>query len=144
MVITPHALAGAALAPPRRPVSALFLGMASHYGLDAVPHRDYDYTSRLGRVALVADAACAIGILALSGARREQWWGALGGILPDLLCVAEQNLGPTRAGAAHDRFHHTTHTTENLANPANALVQGATALLAGAFVRGRARRAARG
>jgi hypothetical protein len=47
MILTTHAIAGAAVAcaVPNYPVAGFALGFASHFVLDAIPHWDYKLTS---------------------------------------------------------------------------------------------------
>jgi hypothetical protein len=47
MILTTHALFGAAVASlvPNHPVIGFTLGFASHFALDAIPHKDYDLIS---------------------------------------------------------------------------------------------------
>lgn len=47
MVLTPHAITGAALASltPENPLAGFALGFLSHFVLDAIPHWDYDLSS---------------------------------------------------------------------------------------------------
>jgi hypothetical protein len=48
MILSTHAVVGAALASfvPSHPLAALVIGFASHFALDAIPHRDYPIKSR--------------------------------------------------------------------------------------------------
>jgi len=45
MILSTHAIFGAAVASlvPNHPVAGFALGFASHFALDAIPHRDYDF-----------------------------------------------------------------------------------------------------
>jgi hypothetical protein len=47
MILSTHAIFGAAVASlvPNHPVAGFALGFASHFALDAIPHRDYDLVS---------------------------------------------------------------------------------------------------
>jgi hypothetical protein len=47
MILSVHAIFGAAVASlvPTHPVTAFFLGFASHLALDAIPHKDYKLIS---------------------------------------------------------------------------------------------------
>jgi hypothetical protein len=47
MILSTHAIFGAAVASlvPNHPVAGFTLGFASHFVLDAIPHRDYDLIS---------------------------------------------------------------------------------------------------
>jgi hypothetical protein len=84
---TTHLLAGAALGKTASglgaPVWAGFLlGLTSHAVLDVVPHHDY----RRARYALLDVAAGVAFALALFHGpfARAEWWGGVGGVLPDL------------------------------------------------------------
>jgi hypothetical protein len=106
MVATPHALAGAfASRFARGPSGALAAGVFSHLALDRIPHTDY----RLGnRKALLADLAAATLVGAVLARRhRLAAAGAFGGVLPDLLMVAELRTG-LRVTL---RLHHANHTS---------------------------------
>jgi len=106
MVVTPHALAGAfASRLARSPRGALAAGVISHLALDRIPHTDY----RLGnRKALLLDLAAAT-ILSTALARRRglSAAGAFGGVLPDLMMVAELRTG-LRVTLP---LHHANHTS---------------------------------
>lgn len=95
-----HATAGLLLATLMPdPISALVVGVASHYLLDAIPHGDTHFGAWLTgghakRRILVVESLdlglAAIVVLALITQHPEQCWltltaGAIGGILPDLL-----------------------------------------------------------
>jgi hypothetical protein len=106
MVATPHALAGAFASrfanTPRRAVAA---GVLSHLALDRIPHTDYRLSNRK---ALFADLAAAT-VLTAGLARRHRLAaaGAFGGVLPDLMLVAE-----VRTGVQLTRpLHLANHTT---------------------------------
>lgn len=95
-----HATAGLLLAQVMPdPITAFFVGMASHYVLDAIPHGDTHLGSWLTgghakrRIAVVESldlGLAAITILSLLTHHPQQTWlklvaGAVGGITPDLL-----------------------------------------------------------
>jgi len=108
MILTTHALAGAALANffPSRPIEAFLAGFLSHFVLDALPHWDYKIRSdsirpdvgariKLDKDFLIDAAKIWTDIsfgLVLSLMIFENgdkggaiFWGAIGGILPDPL-----------------------------------------------------------
>jgi hypothetical protein len=106
MVATPHALAGAfASRFARGPRGALAAGVISHLALDRIPHTDYRLTNRK---ALFADLAAATLLSAALGRRhRLAAAGAFGGVLPDLVLVAELRSG-LRVTLP---LHHANHTS---------------------------------
>jgi hypothetical protein len=106
MVATPHALAGAFAARfARTPRGALAAGVISHLALDRIPHTDYRLTDRK---VLVADVAAAMVVSAVLARRhRLAGTGALGGVLPDLVMVAELRTGLRLTLP----LHHANHTS---------------------------------
>lgn len=107
MVITPHALVGAAVGRRLSVPAAILAGLGTHYLLDRIPHRDYPLRAG-GGAALALDAA-----IAASSLRRQPasaLAGAVAGILPDLLLVAARRW-PVGAIEAHRRLHEANHTT---------------------------------
>lgn len=106
MVATPHALAGAFAARfARTPRGALAAGVVSHLALDRIPHTDYRLANRK---ALVADLAGATVVSAVLARRhRLAATGALGGVLPDLVMVAELRTGLRLTLP----LHHANHTS---------------------------------
>jgi hypothetical protein len=107
MVITPHVCVGAALGRGRRSVlAAAGLGIASHYLLDAIPHRDYSLEGVPGAAKLVLDATLAGVALVLVRADRTMVCGAIASLIPDVLAVSSRNGVPT---PAHDRLHEALH-----------------------------------
>jgi hypothetical protein len=106
MVATPHVLAGAfASRFARTPRGALVAGVISHLALDRVPHTDYRPTNRK---ALFADLAVA-SLLSAVLARRHRLGveGAFGGVLPDLMMMAELRTG-LRVTVPLHRANHTS------------------------------------
>jgi len=106
MVATPHALAGAfASRFARNPREALAVGAISHLALDRIPHTDYRLTNRK---ALLADLAAAT-VLTAALVRRHRLAaaGAFGGVLPDLMMVAELRTGLRLTLP----LHHANHTS---------------------------------
>ncbi|MBV8220594.1 MAG: hypothetical protein JO325_19175 [Solirubrobacterales bacterium] len=106
MVATPHALAGAfASRLARTPRGALVAGVISHLALDRIPHTDYALDNR---AAMFADLAAATLVTALLARRhRLAASGALGGVLPDVMVVAELRAG-LRVTLP---LHHANHTS---------------------------------
>jgi hypothetical protein len=115
MVITPHVCVGAALGRGRRSLLvAAGLGLASHYLLDAIPHRDYSLDGVPGAAKLVLDATLAGAALVLVRADRTMVVGALASLVPDVLAVSGRHGVPT---PAHDRLHEALHA-ERIPGPA--------------------------
>jgi hypothetical protein len=107
MVITPHVAVGAALGRGRRStLAAAGIGFASHYLLDAIPHRDYTLEGVPGALRLVVDSTLAGAVLVLVRADRMMVSGALAALVPDVLAVSSRHGLPT---PAHDRLHEATH-----------------------------------
>ena len=107
MVITPHVAVGAALGRGRRSLLvAAGIGFASHYLLDAIPHRDYKMDGVAGAARLSLDATLAGAALAFVRADRAMVSGALAALVPDVLAVLSRHGLPT---PAHDRLHEATH-----------------------------------
>ncbi len=70
MILTPHALLGAAVANlvPNEPVLGFALAFFSHYVLDMIPHKDYDINSFMDKktstmVSIFKSSAAAIKLL---------------------------------------------------------------------------------
>lgn len=128
MILSPHILAGAALAlNVSNPIAGLGLAIASHYILDAVPHAEYsigDFTGFLGggsfvkalpamiRIGIDGGGAilAAIGISTLLGySPMLAFAGGVAGALPDALTVcalAFPSIGTLRR---HQLFHQRMH-----------------------------------
>jgi len=105
MVVTPHTLAGAfASRFARSPRGALAAGVISHLTLDRIPHTDYRLANR--KALLLDLAAATILSTALARRRRLAAVGAFGGVLPDLMMVAELRTG-LRVTLP---LHHANHT----------------------------------
>lgn len=106
MIATPHALAGAfASRFSRSRRGALAAGVISHLALDRIPHTDYRLTNR--KVLLADLAAATILTGALARRHRLAAAGAFGGVLPDLMMVAELRTG-LRITLP---LHHANHTS---------------------------------
>lgn len=127
MVATPHMLAGAAGASRARSVGgALAIGVLMHLALDSVPHRDYRLGAS-GGLAFTADLACGtLAVARLSGGSEVLLAGALGGVLPDVVGLAERALGVAPTGWVHATIH-----SDSRPSPwCSAAIQGLTALTA--------------
>src|ERR1700749_2858889 len=106
MIATPHALAGAfASRFARSPRGALVAGVISHLALDRIPHTDYRLANR--KVLLADLAAATVVSAALARRHRLAAAGAFGGVLPDLMMVAELRTG-LRVTLP---LHHANHTS---------------------------------
>ena len=106
MIATPHALAGAfASRFARSPRGALVAGVISHLALDRIPHTDYRLANR--KVLLADLAAATLVSTALARRHRLAAAGAFGGVLPDLMMVAELRTG-LRVTLP---LHHANHTS---------------------------------
>lgn len=106
MIATPHALAGAfASRFARSPRGALIAGVISHLALDRIPHTDYRLANR--KVLLADLAAATLVSTALARRHRLAAAGAFGGVLPDLMMVAELRTG-LRVTLP---LHHANHTS---------------------------------
>ncbi len=131
-------LVGAACASRARSVGgALAIGVLSHLLLDAVPHRDYRLRA-FGGLVLGADLTTGtLAAVGLSGGSEVLLAGAIGGVLPDVLALAEGALGRSPIGCAHA----TAHTDSRPSPWLSASIQGLTAVLgAVALMRGSYRR----
>lgn len=116
MLITNHVLSGAVIgAVVGRPLPALGLGIASHFGLDMVPHwgtHDHEsFAAVARRDGLTGLAAIAV----LAAAARPRWrWpvlaGIVGAVLPDLDKPGRKFLGhspyPEVVDEAHAEVQH--------------------------------------
>lgn len=133
MVITPHGLTGALIGSrAETAVGALTLGLLSHLALDRVRHRDYSVTGARGRGRVAADALLLGASLVAAGARRRAIAGAIGGIAPDLVCVAWRAGWLPGAGALvrlHDHNHTRHRGGTHLELAQVAVAAGALALL---------------
>jgi hypothetical protein len=133
MILTPHAIVGAALANlfPNDPALGFGLAFASHYVLDMMPHTDYDISgfldtknktvksifketkSALHLLLIVADFIFAIFLCFLIFVRNRQSLiltlvGIIGGLLPDFfqLLYYKFKCQPwTFFQKIHDRLH---------------------------------------
>jgi hypothetical protein len=140
MIATPHMLVGAAGALKARSVGgALAIGVLTHLALDAVPHRDYRLGAS-GGMALTADLACGtLAVARLSGGSEVLLAGALGGVLPDVVRLAEGAFAISPTGWVHATVHSDSH----MSPWRSAAIQGLTAMAAALVLRvaaGRERR----
>lgn len=131
MVITPHALTGAALArwSENDATRSALVGFASHFALDRVPHRDYSPSGR-GRTLLALDACVAVLLLFRSRPDARIAAGALAAILPDVISALSE--GP-RGGALTARFnaiHRGNHSRRRPGRVLGTASQVATCVLA--------------
>jgi hypothetical protein len=136
MIATPHMLVGAAGALRARSVKGgLAIGVLTHLTLDAVPHRDYR-VGALGGLALTADlAAGTLAVARLSSGSEVVLAGALGGVLPDVVGLAERALAISPTGWAHA----TIHSDARPSPWRSAAIQSLTAVTAGLVLRAAAR-----
>jgi hypothetical protein len=137
MVATPHMLVGAAGALKARSlVGGLAIGALTHLALDAVPHRDYRLRA-LGGLALTADLACGtLAVARLSGHSDILLAGALGGVLPDVVGLAERALGVSPTSWAQATIHSDSRPSPRC----SAAIQGLTVVTAALVLRAGARR----
>lgn len=133
MILTPHAIVGAAIANlvPENPELGFLLAYASHYALDMIPHRDYDIDgffdekektfrsvltsarSALKLVMIGSDFFIGAGICILLFVRNRESLiatlaGIAGGVLPDFLQLVYYTFKKhpwTGFQKIHDFFH---------------------------------------
>jgi hypothetical protein len=137
MIAAPHMLVGAACASRARSVrGALAIGVLTHLALDAVPHRDYRLGACGGLVLTTDLAAGTLAVLRLSGGSEVLLAGAVGGVLPDVLALAERAFAVSPIGWAHATIH-----TDSRPSPwLSTAIQGLTAAMAALALRGTAGR----
>ena len=136
MTLTTHAVVGAAVASlmPQYPALALCAAFASHFMIDAIPHRDYQIRSAsihprkgapmkydraffLDAVTIGSDALFGILLALLFFLAAAPWWlivlGACAGILPDPLqfVYAHWKHEPL---VSLQRFHMWIHTKHRM------------------------------
>jgi len=108
MVCGTHAIIGAAAGRlAGSATSAFSLGVLSHALADLLPHRDYD----LPREGLLLALALAV-VARRYGVGSAAWYGALGGMVPDLENALAILLGKEDAPLCfptHDRWHGRAH-----------------------------------
>jgi len=122
MLITPHAMTGAALSVSfASPFVGIILAFASHYLLDAIPSWDVGMGTARDLSILFADAMFTIAALTYALRRTSNvvkmriWAGAVVALLPDIL---SQSL--LLAGLRHDLF--VLHLHQYLQAPAPLVV----------------------
>lgn len=127
MIATPHMLVGAAAASRARSLGgAVAIGALTHLALDAVPHRDYRLGA-FGGLAITADLAVGtLAVVRLSAGSAVLLAGALGGVLPDLVGLAERALCVSPTGWAQTIVHSDTRPSPLR----SAAIQGVTAVTA--------------
>src|SRR5262249_35737335 len=136
MILCSHAVVGAALASflPSHPAAAFVIGFASHFVLDAIPHRDYRIKSRAVNPKFVspvivngaflrdvvptgADALSgSVAAVFLFGPPASVWairLGAIGAMLPDPLRLVHRRL-PHEPLRTLQRFHRWAHTDSQI------------------------------
>ena len=136
MILCSHAVVGAALASflPSHPAAAFVIGFASHFVLDAIPHRDYRIKSRsvnpkfgspimfdgaFLRDVVTIGSDGLFGIIAavfLFGSPASLWailLGAIGAMLPDPLRFVHRRL-PHEPLRTLQRFHRWAHTDSQI------------------------------
>lgn len=125
MIATPHMLVGAVCASRARSLGGgLAIGVLTHLALDAVPHRDYRLDAWGGFVLTTDLATGTLAVLRLSGGSPVLLAGAVGGVLPDVVALAERALGVSPTGWAHAKIH-----TDSRPSPwLSAAIQGLTAV----------------
>ena len=139
MILSTHAIVGGAIASlmPGHPALCFFVGAASHFAIDAIPHVDYPLHSisvrrsspraltlnwllvqDLGLITLDACVGLAIvlWLYASPGATTAVVAGALGAMLPDPLQLL-QKLYPREPLKSLQRFHSWIHTKRRLKWP---------------------------
>ena len=139
MILSAHAIVGGTIASlmPGHPVLCFFVGAASHFAIDAIPHVDYPLHSisvrrsspraltlnwllvqDLGLITLDACVGLAIvlWLYASPGATTAVVAGALGAMLPDPLQLL-QKLYPREPLKSLQRFHSWIHTKRRLKWP---------------------------
>jgi hypothetical protein len=122
MLITPHALLGAALV---KKIDSFFWGIplaiTSHFALDAIPSWDVGLTSVKNIAIIITDGIMAFLLLSLlsvsrRGARREKillWTGGFFGVFPDVLSQGSNILG-IQGWNLFENFHQSIQKTEPL------------------------------
>jgi hypothetical protein len=133
MVVTPHALVGAATSRLCNSSAEAFgLGVVSHLLSDKIPHTDYECFSKKGFLKLAADFGCATLLLNEVQCDQKGLWGALGGITPDLLTAPGRKLHIPGTRSL-TRFHDWNHTKNDRKGKSNIATQAALALLGSAI-----------
>ncbi|RLV48034.1 hypothetical protein D9V37_18230 [Nocardioides mangrovicus] len=134
MLVTNHVLAGALVgyAAPG-PVSAFVGGVASHFGMDVVPHWGDRPIETVMHIA-VADGLTGLAAMAWvwrSAPRRKRWRvlaGMVGGAMPDLDKPSTVFFGFSPFPAAWDEFHSVIQTEDSRRMPQEIVVGAALGL----------------
>ena len=135
MVLTSHAIVGAALASviPKYPLAGFVLGFASHFILDAIPHWDYQLRSsrkylknRLNDDLIIGpdfyldllkiSLDLAVGFVLAFFIFGSFFWGMVGAVLPDLLQFVYFKARKTPLKYLQ-RFHRFVHADEDCVGP---------------------------
>lgn len=142
MILTPHAIVGAALANifPNDPALGFGLAFFSHYALDMLPHTDYDINNFFDKetktvrsviknagaamhlLVIILDFIFAIFLCVLLFVRDEKslmitLLGVLGGLLPDFLQFIYYKFKKEPwifIQKIHDKFHFDTKIKHNI------------------------------
>jgi hypothetical protein len=142
MVLTTHAVAGAAVASlmPNHPVLGFVAGFGSHFLLDAIPHSEYSLASvkldpkdKMNNdmiinkkffydiLKIAIDVILGITVCLLVWRPTEPYifsailWGAIGGITPDALQFVYWKLR-CEPFTSIQHFHHWVHSKRDLDN----------------------------
>lgn len=146
MVITPHALVGAAVSTRIPGLAGVVLAVGSHYALDRIPHDDYQFRGHPERIALdAAVAGLAVLICSPRGRRQRALVGAAAAILPDVASqlwwrAAERHpdwLQP--AAQLQERLHSAIHRYTPQSVSDRVLLQGSVAVTGALLLSGRRR-----
>jgi hypothetical protein len=138
MILCTHAVVGAALASflPSHPAAAFVVGFASHFALDAIPHRDYLIKSRsvnpLIGAPIVFDGAflqdavtigsdglfgLLVALFLFGSSTSTSLWsillGAIGAMLPDPLQFVHTRW-PHEPLRTLQRFHRWAHADKKI------------------------------
>jgi len=135
LILATHAIVGAAVASqiPNHPITALVVGIAAHFAIDAIPHWDYPLRSILrgskgspltldkgllvdfSLIAIdgLAGLAIALSLFAQPSALLTILLGALGGMLPDAFQFVHR-LYPREPLRTVQRFHSWIHAKQKL------------------------------
>jgi len=101
MICGVHAFIGAALGKLLKSKKPAFLaGVVTHFFADLLPHRDLSIETE---VALVSGALAAIGTS--QGWNSPAFWGAVGGVIPDVENLISQTRGGRNLFPSHTGLH---------------------------------------
>lgn len=102
---------------PSKIVIALIAGTLSHYILDAIPHKELIYDTRIGTLPVLAVELfiITIAIFSMTFSRDLPFWvilsGFIGGAWPDFIPMAEYLLGENKIMTALNGFHDFWHSS---------------------------------